>query len=284
MKSSIPIFKLFLSLLALAFVTECNAQIVTFSSTTVIPVAPCDHVMQMIMRYGVNNQLNRMSGCQLLNQATVTGIPGAMTGAMTGLGDLEILLVNALPTPGASSGPKFAISIMNHGSTEVRDFHVSVVAALGQIHSHSPISTVRVDRIGAGQAIEVVAQLPVEALAMGRLNGNVQSYDRLIVAVDCFNKISEYDEANNVRLFEYSQLHPTASNLSSPSSLRSQVPALSILENPNFGLFKSTAPDSHRSVVDALDLDQPTPDSLRSAIQSVSPPPANNSLLPPNAP
>lgn len=278
MKFSIPYFKLLFGLLSLAFVTECNAQIVTISTTTVVPTAPCDHVIQLIMRHGVNNQFNRMASCQLLKQATAPGIPGAMTGNMSTLGDLEILQVNALPLSGTSSGPRFAVTIMNHGATEARDFHVSVVAALGQIHSHSPISTVKVDRIGAGQAFEVVAQLPVEALSMGRYNGNVQSYDKLIVAVDCFNKIFEYDEANNVRLFEYSQLHNTASNLPSAGSLRSQVPALNILENPNFALSKSSAVDSHRSIVDALDLEQPTPDSLRSAIQSINPPAPNNTL------
>lgn len=277
MKRSVNYFMLFLSLMSLALVTECNAQIVTISSTTtVVPAAPCDHVIQMILRYGVNNQFNRMTGCQLLSQASITGTQNIAIGP----GDLEILQVNAIPSSGPSVGPKFAITILNQSKTEARDFHLSVVAALGQIHSHSPISTVKVDRVGPGEAIDVVAQLPTEALSMGRYNGNILSYDKLIVVADCFNKIPEYDEANNIRLFEYNQINSTATNLSSSVSLRSQVPALNILENPNFGMSKSAMTESHRSIVDALDLEQPTPDSLRSAIQSVSPAPANPSLPP----
>lgn len=273
MKLSLIQLLLFLSALSIAVNTKCQAQIVTFSSTTttITPAAPCDHVIQMLLRYGVNNQLNRNSGSKLVNHSLVTG----GTNLASELGDLEILQVNALPPTGPSSGPRFAITVLNQSGIEARDFFIATVAILGQIQPNSPISNVKVDRIGPGEALEVTVQLPAEALTMGRYNGNALSYDKLIVAVDCFNRIIECDEANNVRLFEYGQVQRTASSNSPAASLRTQVPALNLLERQSTTFFNSGSADSHVSV-DAPDLEQPTPDSLRSAIQSISPPPGNN--------
>ena len=249
--------------------SNCFAQIVSFTSTTttVAPAAPCDHMIQLMLRHGVNNQCDRSLGSRLVNPSSVHGAADIVSDA----GDLEVLYANLAPPSEISIGPRLAIAVVNRSPMEARDFHVSVAAIVGQIHPHSPISTVRIDRIGPGESLEVSVPIPVDTLLVGRSQGTSPGFERLIVAVDCFNRIIESDEANNVRLFEYHQLHATATSIPTTNALRSQVPALSLLENAGAGSTSFVMNESRVSV-DALDLEQPTPDSLRSAIQSVHPP------------
>lgn len=268
MKLSISNFFLIVALITFSNPSNGFAQTVTFTSTTtsVVPAAPCDHVIQQLLRHGVNNQCDRSLGARLVTPSLLMCGPNALVEPS----DLEIVYANVLPESELSLGPRLAIAIANRSSMEARDFHVSVVAILGQIHPHSPISTVRVERIGPNESLEVMVPLPFEA-SIANGPAIVTRYDRLIVSVDCFNRISESDEANNVRLFENHQLQQTASNIPSSNAMRIQVPALALLENTAIRSSSSFGSDSHVTV-DALDLEQPTPDSLRSAIQSVNPP------------
>lgn len=248
----------------------CNfshGQIYT-NTTIVAGPSPCEHVIRMMMRHGVNNHFDRTSAASLLS-ATPFGCAGLPTEE---IGDLRIVQANLMPPLETGGGPRIAVVVMNQSRREIRSFHLSAVAILGRIHAGSPTDTVRIDRILPGEALEVVVRLPIEALSIGHRNGEVLGYDKLIVAVDCFDVILEADEANNLRLFEASELTMVTSAVS--------VTAVSVLQETEttatqlVSAVPSNAVPSSRAnsgdvSVDALDLEHPTPDSLRSAIQSV---------------
>lgn len=268
MKLSIPHLFLIAVIATVSSPLNGFAQLVTFTSTTttVIPAAPCDHIIQMLLRHGVNNQCDRTIASLLVNPSLSKCAPNALIES----NDLQVSHATLIPKSEFSMGSRIAIAIVNRSSKEARDFHVSVAAIREQLHPNSPISTVRVERIGPGESLEVSVPLPQE---IGTGNGPAMEtrFERVIVAVDCFNRIPESDEANNIRMFDYRQLMPTATCIPNLISTQHVVPALALLENSSMRTDSNWNRDSYVTV-DALDLDQPTPDSLRSAIQSVNPP------------
>lgn len=234
----------------------------------------CDHVIQMVLRHGVNNTFDRSGTSSLLNQSPF----GGMQVPISELGDLQIVQVNQLPPEVPACGPKFAVIIMNQSNRQVCNFHVSAVAVFGHICPTSPNATTEVAKINAGEAIEVIISLPIEAFSMGNRNGEVLSFERLVVAIDSFDELFETDEANNVKAFNASEIAVVTAVV--------QQTALSIIESsdsvPNVSQQVQSSPrgpgqNSMNNVngevsVDALDLDHPTPESLRSAIQQVNVP------------
>ncbi|MGI9473295.1 MAG: hypothetical protein ACR2NZ_17265 [Rubripirellula sp.] len=157
----------------------------------------CDHVIRLIHIHGVNNSFD-VSASLVSTQFSPAG-PIAVP--HTELGDLEIVQVAQVQHADIACGPKFNVTIRNNSCRDVCNFHVSVVAALGRICPSSPNATACVEKICAGQAVEVCVQLPIEALAMGNRNGQVIGFQRLVVAIDSFDVLAETNEANNLKAF-----------------------------------------------------------------------------------
>lgn len=245
------------------------AQAEPLTVTTVISGPNrCDHVIRLLQRHGVNNSFDRTAASSLLNNSPL----GSLQVPSNELGDLQIVQVSPLPPGEPSAGPKFAIVVMNQSCREVCHFHVSAVAVLGAINPCSPSNTVKVDKLNPGEAMEVVVQLPIEAFRMGNRNGEVLGYQKLIVAIDCFDAFLETDEANNIRSFDASEFAVVPAAVS--------VTAISVLESSGtfpvstdqaqvFNSLSTPTTTNAEVSVDALDLEHPTPDSLRSAIQKI---------------
>ena len=160
----------------------------------------CDHVIHMILRDGVNN---RHEICNTLVQRGPLGI--ARVSACE-LGDLQILQVHRLEQVKPACGPRFAIVIENKSTRRVSDFHVTAVAVFGRIHPFSPNTTIQVDEIAAGEALEIQLQLPIDALSMGNRNGRVLGFQRLVIAIDSYDELVESNEANNLKAYDVSAI------------------------------------------------------------------------------
>ncbi|MEM9588596.1 MAG: hypothetical protein AAGA03_15045 [Planctomycetota bacterium] len=210
----------------------------------------CDHVIRQVARHGVNNRFDRST----LPSMHHGGPLGPFAFPLSELGDLEIIDVRQIAHEEANCGPKFAITISNQSSRAVKDFHVAATATLGAIHRSSPVDTVRVACVKAGQAVEVHVTLPIEAFAMGNRNGQVIGFQNLIVVIDCFDELLETDEANNVKAYRQSEL---------PTVPVAEVPVVTDIDTVN----------EQPSVVQSAPFDDaPIPsDPLRSALNKVQP-------------
>lgn len=271
------------SILAASFLlslsVHCNAQPIT-ANQLISGGTRCDHVIQMILRHGVNNSFNRGGTSSLLNQSPF----GSVELPVSELGDLQIVQVNQLPSETNTCGPKFTVVVMNQSNRQVNNFHVAAVAVFGHINPFSPNCTVEVAKINAGEAIELTLALPVQALSMGNRNGEVLGFQKLIVAIDCYDELFETDEANNIKAFNSHEITVVTTVVS-----QAAISAIESLENSALSqsvsrVATAIAPTSNLSnisgevSVDALDLDQPTPDSLRSAIRKVGVPAQTGSM------
>ena len=98
------------------------------------------------------------------------------------------------------------MTVKNLGCRKVCNFHISVVALFGPICPTSPNNTVCVEDLGPGEAVEVIVQLPIEALAMGNRNGQVIGFQRVVVAIDSYDEFVETNEANNLKAFDVAAL------------------------------------------------------------------------------
>ena len=157
----------------------------------------CDHVIDLMMRHGINNDKAGYGGSMMHHSPM-----GPMWIPHDELGDLELVEVAQLPDANPACGPKFAVVIQNTSKRDVCGFRVTLVGLLGRIFPAAPTTVVKVDKICAGQAAEVHVQLPIEALAMGRRNGQAIEFTRLVVAIDSFDQFAECNEANNVKVFD----------------------------------------------------------------------------------
>ncbi len=242
-----------------------------FSSQLICGSTRCDHVIQLIQRHGVNNCFDRSGMSSLLNCSAV-GFPQV---PVSEFGDLEIVDVHQLPVEGNTAGPKIAVVVSNKSQRAVCNFHVSVVAVLGQIHPFSPHTTMQVDKVNPGEAMEVVLSLPVSVYSMGNRNGEMLSFEKLVVAIDSFDELLETDEANNVKVFNAGEI-VVVSGIVGQTAI-SVIESSTITPTATMQTPVSLAGQSQNRVgtvngdvsVDALDLAHPTPDSLRSAIQQV---------------
>jgi hypothetical protein len=132
------------------------------------------------------------------------------------LGDLEIIQVVQILHDDPACGPKIAVTVQNQGCRKVCNFHVSAVAILGRICPTSPNNTVCVEKLGPGEALEVMVQLPIEALAMGNRNGQVIGFHRLVVAIDSYDEFVETNEANNLKAFDRNTLPVVSPTVAEP--------------------------------------------------------------------
>ena len=234
----------------------------------------CDHIIQMMLRHGVNNRFDRSATSSLLNHSPFGGIQVPVYD----LGDLQIVQVTQLPPEVPVCGPKFAVVVMNQSNRSVCNFHVSAAAVFGHICPTSPNTTVEVAKMNAGETMEVMVSLPIEAYSMGNRNGEVLSFQKLIVAIDSFDELLETDEANNIRAFDATEIAVVTTVIQQTatavieSSVTVPTAQLQIQGSPVVSAQNPFNRSNGEVSVDALDLDHPTPESLRTAIQQVSAP------------
>lgn len=147
----------------------------------------CQHVVDLLLRYGTSNLPHRL---------VVPVGNGLLLG--DSIGDLELVSVALVDQGNAAAGPTIAVTVSNHGTRDVAGFSVSAVAILGRLHAWSPSITQHLPKVCAGETLEIQMQLPLESLAMGRAGTNLLAYQKLVVAIDCFDEWIETNETNNV--------------------------------------------------------------------------------------
>jgi hypothetical protein len=232
----------------------------------------CDHVIQQMLRHGVNNSFDRCD----ISSIMVHDPFGSSGNPRCEMGDLEIMQVSLLPHADPACGPKFAVTVSNNSTRKVCDFHVSMVAIFGHITPTSPTTTVSVDGIEPGTALELHVQLPIDSLAMGNRNGQVLGYQRVVVAIDSFDELAETNEANNLKAYDVGQIPVVAAVVEQVEV--GQAAAVSALETALAPAEANRAPVSSPAIqqqtapeisVDSMDLQSPTAESLRSAIEQL---------------
>ena len=239
----------------------------------------CDHVIRLIHVHGVNNSFD-LSASVVSTQFSPTG-PIAVP--LTELGDLEIVQVAQVQDVDAACGPKFNVTIRNNSCRDVCNFHVTLVATLGRICPTSPNTTTCIEKICAGQAVEVCVQLPIEALAMGNRNGQVIGFQRLVVAIDSFDVLAETNEANNLKAFACHEIPLAAVVTESAAVTTETVSETTVTETRATGTATPVAPGTTTpaapSAAPATPATPPAPaapaaqaDSLRSAIRMMDQP------------
>ncbi|GAA5506508.1 hypothetical protein [Novipirellula caenicola] len=226
--------------------------------------AHCAHVIDLISQHGVNNTFHRGS--------TFHASPfGHVVVPDCEIGDLQIVDVRQTEHVDSACGPTFAITIQNHSSRRVCGFHVTAVAVFGHICPTSPNVTVKTGNIDAGEAIEVLLTLPIEALAMGNRNGQVIGFQRLVVAIDSFDELMESDEANNLKAFDAASIPVTTVSVTTTveSESVSTIQSSDAASVPTAD--ETVVPQAAEPQIDSLQngspSGEPDADSLRSAIK-----------------
>ncbi|OYP36668.1 hypothetical protein [Rhodopirellula sp. MGV] len=216
----------------------------------------CDHVISLLMRYGVNNDHDQSVGFNIPHPLGPIQVP------VSELGDLEMysIVQHAAPQPGC--GPAFDVVIKNCSTRDVQGMRVTLVGLLGRIHPTCPNVTETIDCIAAGEAIQLTMTLPVEALAMGQFNGGSVGCSRILVAVDSYDQFMESNEANNLRVMAMKAI-PVAELASPP------VPADPLQVEVTPGVANVTQPDSSQPVGAAPNAASPTTDAVN--LTSTSP-------------
>lgn len=175
----------------------------------------CDHVIRLVLQHGVNNSINLHSHDLLHN----TGL-GTMVVPASEIGDLQLKQVTRIQHSNAASGPKFAVVIHNASSREVCDLRVTAVGLLSRIRPTSPTTVTKVQKILAGQSLEIQIVLPIESLTMGSLNGTSVGFRRLLVTIDSYDQFVETNEANNIKVFDLSSI-PVA--IAAPTAIETPI-------------------------------------------------------------
>ena len=161
--------------------------------------AHCQHVIDLLMRYGMSKH------------ARLTAVPfGNSLILGDSVGDLELVSVTLVDPGNDAAGPTMAIAVRNNSERHVCSFSVSAVAVLGRIHPFSPSTTSTIKKICAGETLEIQLQLPIEALAMGRVGTNVMAFKKLVVAIDSFDELLECDESNNILILDRTEIPAAA--------------------------------------------------------------------------
>jgi hypothetical protein len=158
----------------------------------------CRHVIDMLIR---KQHLARFGGHVQPAPVAFGGFYGGPVFVQPKLGDLELGAVAMVADATPDSAPIYSVTICNKSDYDVGCFHVSAVAVLGEIHEFSPITTIKVPKLCAGEAVCVELQIPYAAMAMG--HGNVRcAFDKLVVAIDAFDQYIECDEMNNIAVLQ----------------------------------------------------------------------------------
>ncbi|MCC9602821.1 hypothetical protein LOC67_19900 [Stieleria sp. JC731] len=156
----------------------------------------CDHVISLLMRYGVNNDVDQYSNMQVYHPLGPIQLPTSE------LGDLQLVSIAKLADVHPGCGPTFEVTIKNCSTRAVHGMRLTLVGLLGRICPTSPSVTEKIDCLAAGAIVQLNVSLPVEAMAMGQYNGAPIPMNRLLVAVDSYDQFMESNEANNLKVME----------------------------------------------------------------------------------
>jgi hypothetical protein len=170
----------------------------------------CGHVIDLLYRYGMNTGSHRR--LELQEPSPYGGLPISAIE----LGDLELLSTTLIAEETPTCGPIIGITLRNNSQREVTSFRVSAVAVFCKIHPTSPTTTVRVERVGPGEAMEIQLTLPVECLAMGMANGQAIGFNTLVVAIDSFDQFVESNESNNLSVVARAEIARVVASVPAP--------------------------------------------------------------------
>ncbi|WP_149499369.1 hypothetical protein [Roseiconus lacunae] len=187
----------------------------------------CDHVISLLMRYGVNNDRQTQSEIRMHHPLGPFQMP------VSELGDLHLVSVAQHGTPQPGCGPAFEVMVKNCSTRDVHSLRLTAVGLFGRINPCSPNRTETIACLGAGQTAQVTVTLPVEALAMGQYNGAALPLNRLLVVLDSYDQFLESNEANNLRLFELTEI---------PAVTVAEVASTSIGVNTSAGAASQASP------------------------------------------
>lgn len=125
------------------------------------------------------------------------GMPGpfGMQAPPAPFGDLELVNVGMVSDAMAEQGPIYRVTMFNNSPMPSRDFHVSIIALLGEFNDGSVVVTVPVKYVAPNASATIDVQLPINVMAMGT---PAAPFDTLIAAVDSFDELAETSELNNV--------------------------------------------------------------------------------------
>jgi hypothetical protein len=246
--------------LAVCATISAEAQNGILHASQVLPGGTrCENVIHLMHLHGVNNSVNQTMSASMLHHSPLGSmiIPGGE------LGDLEVIQVTQVLHDDPACGPKIAVIVQNQSVRKVCDFHISAVAILGRICPTSPNTTVRVEKLEPGEALEVCLHLPIEAFAMGNRNGQIIGFQRLVVAIDSYDEFVETNEANNVKAFDRSTLQ-----LVSPTV---EQPIETISGTTETGVVQETARQDVNVDIGSTGVNSqtPAPDALQSAIRKL---------------
>lgn len=230
----------------------------------------CDHVISLLLRHGVNN--DSVQDASVPPQALLGHPTNAIQMSGADIGDLELISVARRAETTTGCGPTFDVVVKNCSTRDVCHSRLTLVGLLGRIHGASPNTTVKVESLPAGQAVQISVTLPIESLAMGNLNGQILGFNRVLVVVDSFDQFMESNEANNLRTFDLSTI-PIATvapvavlETSESNGMPDTAPAIDSVVNPPVAPQPNTAPQSADANASAAPAVTSNDSDLRSAI------------------
>jgi|GEM_PF-4308959 len=160
-----------------------------FSPLAFQPPGRCRHVIDMLYRHCLLDHARKAP----FGAPQFTAPPGFPV-----LGDLQLVGVNLLKEAGPECGPSYQVLIRNDSQYPMYHFRISMVAVHGQISDNSPILTLNVPRLAAGESATLEFALPVAVMAMGPQGGETIPFETLVVVLDAYDQYPERDELNNV--------------------------------------------------------------------------------------
>lgn len=149
-----------------------------------IPTSNCHNVIHLMMTNRMRQRANQIGTPEIY-------LPHMTVG--TKIGDLKLTCVNLVRDGDHCHGPVFQIGMRNNSAVPIGNFQVSLVGILGQIHIHSPTTTITIDCMDCGEEKHIQMQLPMTCM---------RAFDSLVVAVDSCDELLECDELNNIQILK----------------------------------------------------------------------------------
>jgi len=137
-------------------------------------------------------------------------------------GDLELTGVGMVSDATPDAGPTYRITMLNNSPLPSRDFHVSLIASLGDLADGSLLVTVPVKEVAANAVGTIDVQLPVAAMTLGN---PAQPFDSLIVVVDSYDELAETNEMNNIAIVGRSEVVSITMTEAVPAEAPAAAPA-----------------------------------------------------------
>ncbi|HZZ73926.1 MAG TPA: hypothetical protein VFE24_16860 [Pirellulales bacterium] len=110
-------------------------------------------------------------------------------------GDLVLVDLQMVSDSTPEHGPVYRLSMLNDSPLPSCDFHVSLIAARGDINESSVVVTMPIRMIQPKQTGFIDIELPIGCLSLG---APAQPFDTVIAVVDSFDELAETNELNNI--------------------------------------------------------------------------------------